>query len=379
MKESGELIIIGGGAMANVYSRSLVSHVEAQYLRINALVDPNPDHLEFWAQNYEKLGGNPSSVSFFPDIQRLKEQVDCTQGRVVFLISTPPETHLEITEEIIAAGGKNLIIEKPLAVSNSDISRFISLDDISGLNLAVQEQYYYSGNYMAASRFLEKDSAFLSRAFNLTPDEIGSTEIVCVNTESSKNRRVDSLVRRRNLERPLIFNYETPHPLSFALDFLPDGEIESVFTRDMVGENGEVISQHAEGQITLSHGDKLRSQHYTNFEKEERVRMVQFEFSDGGSLTCYFDVGICRNSPSISANSNQPTSKIVYKNAKGDLFSHDFSDNSVGNSILCLSQDFMEGRAPISSIKKAARVSSIIETAGAMDLAGVEAGKREIA
>ena len=97
-------------------------------------------HLVYGHQNREKLQ-NEFGVNFTENIDELIEQSDAV------VIASPPDTHYELSKKVLSAG-KDLWVEKPMAMNSKEAAEMAEMADKSGLILLV-------GHLLCYSRFID--------------------------------------------------------------------------------------------------------------------------------------------------------------------------------------------------------------------------------
>lgn len=67
---------------------------------------------------------------------------------------TPPTVRLAIISQLVAAGVKTIVVEKPLACTLTEAQQIVTLCEQQGVLLVVNHQFRYAGSYQQARQFL---------------------------------------------------------------------------------------------------------------------------------------------------------------------------------------------------------------------------------
>lgn len=138
--------VIGIGAISSAHIEGYLEH--RQRCRIAALSDVNQARAEKAAADY----GLDAAV--FTDYRRILEDPSIS----LVSICTPPGMHCQVAVECLKAG-KNVLLEKPMALSLEQCDRMLEEANRTGGILSVVSQYRYTGPYYRLKKLLESGKA----------------------------------------------------------------------------------------------------------------------------------------------------------------------------------------------------------------------------
>ncbi|NMB45091.1 MAG: Gfo/Idh/MocA family oxidoreductase [Firmicutes bacterium] len=131
--------LIGCGRVANVHAQALVALEETELV---AVVDIKPDRAEDFSRRY---GGK--AYTDYREVLKLSD-VDAVE------IATPHHTHAEIAIAALKAG-KDVLTEKPMAISVPDMEAMIQTAKDTGRTLGVIFQNRYNDASQAVKQVIE--------------------------------------------------------------------------------------------------------------------------------------------------------------------------------------------------------------------------------
>ena len=123
--------VVGLGYWGPNWVRNILKHPDYS---LSWIVDANPDRIKFHGKQYG-LTANQVHVE-------LKDAIKVNIPDLV-LVATPPSTHLEIGKSVLNYGS-NLIVEKPIGVSNDEAIELISLGKSKNLQIFVDHTYIFT-------------------------------------------------------------------------------------------------------------------------------------------------------------------------------------------------------------------------------------------
>ena len=126
-----EIGVIGLGYWGPNWVRNILKHPDYSLAWI---VDANPERIKSHEKQY---GLNQSQVH--GDLEgAMKVNVPD-----LVLVATPPSTHLELGKSVLIHGS-NLIVEKPIGISNKEATELISLGKSKNLQIFVDHTYIFT-------------------------------------------------------------------------------------------------------------------------------------------------------------------------------------------------------------------------------------------
>ena len=123
--------VIGLGYWGPNWVRNILNHPNYS---LSWIVDANPARIKSHEKQY---GLNPNQVHNDLEAAMKEDTPD------LVLVATPPSTHLEIGKSVLNHGS-NLIIEKPVGVSNKEASELISIGKSKNLQIFVDHTYIFT-------------------------------------------------------------------------------------------------------------------------------------------------------------------------------------------------------------------------------------------
>ncbi|HEX5323099.1 MAG TPA: Gfo/Idh/MocA family oxidoreductase [Capsulimonadaceae bacterium] len=121
--------VVGCGGVSSMHLDGIGKHPDR--VRVVAVCDPDPQRVAATRDQYDIPAGF-SSVS---------EMVNGSEWQVA-IICTPTSLREPIVAEL-AAAGKHILVEKPMASSYQEAERMIALCDKAGVHLAVDQNFRY--------------------------------------------------------------------------------------------------------------------------------------------------------------------------------------------------------------------------------------------
>ncbi len=134
------IAIIGCGGVSRMHFEGYLPHPER--VRIVAACDPDPERLEQARQNYEI----PATFTSLEDTLREADwevAVVCTPTPIREAVIAP-----------LAAAGKQIFVEKPLADTCAEAERMVAACARSGITLAVDQNFRYHYPFSIARRLI---------------------------------------------------------------------------------------------------------------------------------------------------------------------------------------------------------------------------------
>lgn len=116
--------IVGFGFMGHCDADMIATFADNE-IRLIAVADTNPKQLET----------APQGVETYPNIDEMLKNADIN----VVMISTPNPSHLEMVEKA-AVAGKNIICEKPAAMTVEQFDRMVEVTEKAGVLFTVHQQ-----------------------------------------------------------------------------------------------------------------------------------------------------------------------------------------------------------------------------------------------
>ena len=123
--------VIGLGYWGPNWVRNILKNPDYS---LSWLVDANPERIKYHEKQY---GLNPNQVH---DVLENAMKVIVPD---LVLVATPPSTHLEIGKSVLNHGS-NLIVEKPIGVSNKEAIELISHGKSKNLQIFVDHTYIFT-------------------------------------------------------------------------------------------------------------------------------------------------------------------------------------------------------------------------------------------
>lgn len=130
--------IIGLGLMGGLHASAVQSHRSS---RLTAVADADPSQMEPFAENGVRTYADAAELINDPDI-----------GTVSLCL--PHHLHFPIAMQAIAAG-KNLLVEKPLAMTLQECEKLASAAAESGITLGVSHNQLFFTAHVEAKRLIE--------------------------------------------------------------------------------------------------------------------------------------------------------------------------------------------------------------------------------
>ena len=142
--EEDEMIrvgLIGFGLAGRVFHAPLISSVEG--LELAAVVERHTDHA---AERYP-------GITTYRSLEAMLE--DASLG--LFVVATPSGSHFEVARQLLEAG-KNVVVDKPLAVRSAEIAELMKLAAARGVLLAPFHNRRWDGDFLTVQRLLGEGS-----------------------------------------------------------------------------------------------------------------------------------------------------------------------------------------------------------------------------
>jgi predicted dehydrogenase len=129
MSKVHRLAIVGNGVVSDMHFRGYLAHPER--VEIVATVDPSPERRQWVEQTF-------GITTTFGSIAEAIAGADFD----VAVVSTPSHVRLSAVQEL-AAAGKHLFVEKPLADGVDEARRVVAAAEEAGVLLAVDQNFRY--------------------------------------------------------------------------------------------------------------------------------------------------------------------------------------------------------------------------------------------
>lgn len=216
-------------------------------------------------QRYTKDLFPTSQVHIHNCIDDLCESLD---DSVVFICS-PPSCHLENFRNIKNKRYRNVVLEKPLANSKSDIEEIAKLVKSSTMSFLVQEQYLHSILIEELVNLVKNPSMYVEKCLI---EKVPSLSIEETVSFFSKNR-IQDLELKRHVEHVCFI--ELPHVVSVLLFVFKNLRAEMFKGNDFLW-NGEEIHGYKDGKCVFMTDGKIKHTVYlSNIDKFRRDIVVK--------------------------------------------------------------------------------------------------------
>src|SRR5208337_3236354 len=133
--------LVGFGLGGRVFHAPLISSVEG--LELSAVVERTTNH----------------AVERYPGITTYRTLdamlADPTLNMIV--VSTPSGTHFELTRQVLEAG-KNVVVDKPVAVTSAEVAELMHLAAKKNLLLAPFHERRWDGDFLTLRKLLAEGS-----------------------------------------------------------------------------------------------------------------------------------------------------------------------------------------------------------------------------
>lgn len=133
--------LVGFGMAGRVFHAPLISSVDG--LELAAVVERNSDHA---AERYPGIATYRSLEAMLAD-----------DSLGLFVVATPSGSHFEVARRILAAG-KNLVVDKPMAVRPAEIAQLIELAASRGVLLAPFHNRRWDSDFQTIQKLLHEGS-----------------------------------------------------------------------------------------------------------------------------------------------------------------------------------------------------------------------------
>lgn len=136
--------LVGFGMAGRVFHGPLLASVEG--IELSAVVERSSNHA---AERYPGL-----------KTCRSLEEMLADSSLDLFVVATPSGTHFEVARQILEAG-RNVVVDKPMAVQSSQIASLIALAKAKNVLLAPFQNRRWDGDYLTVKKLL--DNGLLGR------------------------------------------------------------------------------------------------------------------------------------------------------------------------------------------------------------------------
>ncbi|MFD4375934.1 Gfo/Idh/MocA family protein [Streptomyces sp. NPDC058486] len=186
--------------------------------------------------------------------------------RAVVHVCTPPATRLAVLAELCAAGYRDMIVEKPLAVGPQERAAIAELRARYGLRLAVVAHWPASG-------LADRLRALIGSG--------GQGRLLRVDVTQHKPRFTRSL--RVDDGHPTAFDVELPHSLGLVLSLAGPAETTGARLTDLrIGET--VRPGLGSALLELLHANGVRTRIHSDLTAPVRERRVALTFEHGTAV-----------------------------------------------------------------------------------------------
>jgi len=131
--------LVGFGMAGRVFHAPLISSVDG--LELAAVVERNSNHA---AERYPGLTTHRSLEAMLED-----------SSLRLFVVATPSGSHFEVARKILEAG-KNCVVDKPMAVSSTEIAELIKLAAAHNVLLAPYQNRRWDGDFLTIQKLLRE-------------------------------------------------------------------------------------------------------------------------------------------------------------------------------------------------------------------------------
>jgi predicted dehydrogenase len=133
--------LVGFGMAGRVFHAPLISSVDG--LELAAVVERHTD------QAAERYPG----ITTYRSLEAMLE--DSSLG--LFVVATPSGGHFEVARQLLQAG-KNVVVDKPMAVHSAEIAELVRLAAARGVLLAPFHNRRWDGDFLTVQRLLREES-----------------------------------------------------------------------------------------------------------------------------------------------------------------------------------------------------------------------------
>lgn len=237
-------VLVGyGHAARNLHRPAIQESVAGRLVHAMVAVDP--------------VRPADADLPVYPDLRALPD----VSPSDVFHVTVPPADHVTVVEEILAAGGRHLIVEKPLATDGPSASRLLRACADAGAALYPVGVWNFSSGIRRVRRDLDAGRRVLHYEF-----------------EQSKNRVGRTL---SNASHTSAFDVELPHQVLAAIWLF--GDIEDVVhaeCRPLRHAGGE-IARAGGAHVVVRHRSGVLGTLVGHLDKERRTRRLRVVCADG--------------------------------------------------------------------------------------------------
>lgn len=227
------------------------------------------------------------SCKVWPSLEVLCNKMNLTiDESFIINLCLPSGVLCDGVHEVIQRGGKNLIIEKPFIINDSESNLLI--EKLKDTNFFMVKNYLYSFVYSEIQNILYD--------YSLVPEMLISN--------FSKDRVSESFAGRafNTKHNPTVFEIELPHQIYLAEDLMGRGQFcETIYcaSEDMEKDQA-VIPDHGCGIIVDLYKNNKIAIHYSNLQHNETVRSMDILFNHDYILHAIF-YPICEELKDINA------------------------------------------------------------------------------
>ena len=229
-------------------------------------------------------------------------------GDTVAHVCTPPATRVPVLADLARHGFLNIVVEKPLAVDETDLAEILLLRQRFGLRLAVVAPWLAS--------------ELTRRLLHLVRDaRLGRLRSVSVVQSKPRFRR--SLATAGH---PTAFDVELPHSVGVALRLAGDAELAAATCADLVLD-GRRAPRLGSATVHLRHTTGVATHLMSDLAAPVRERRITLRFTRGTAVGNY----------AVGADDDHAQLTVV---TGGRLEHTVFPDDSLGAFLLGAYRDF---------------------------------------
>jgi predicted dehydrogenase len=133
--------LVGFGMAGRVFHAPLISSVDG--LQLAAVVERHTDHC---AERYPGITTHRTLEAMLADAT-----LD------LFVVATPSGSHFEVARQILKAG-KNVVVDKPMAVVSAEIAELMKLASVRNVLLAPFQNRRWDGDFLTIQKLLREGS-----------------------------------------------------------------------------------------------------------------------------------------------------------------------------------------------------------------------------
>ncbi|MFI9274835.1 Gfo/Idh/MocA family protein [Kitasatospora sp. NPDC052896] len=237
-------VLVGyGHAARNLHRAAIEESVVGQLVHAMVAVDP--------------VCPEDADLPVYPDLRGLPD----VSASDVFHVTVPPADHVGVVEEVIAAGGRHIIVEKPPATDGPSARRLLKACADAGAALYPVGVWNFSSGIQRVKRDIEAGRRVLHYEFEQSKNRIGRTLSNTAHTSA--------------------FEVELPHQVLAAIWLF--GDIEDVVHAESrpLRHAGREIAHAGGAHVVVRHRSGLLGTLVGHLDKERRTRRLRVVCADG--------------------------------------------------------------------------------------------------